>query len=73
MHEFISYRRTEWYLFLSDSASGSAQCVFGRKNLKLFSTSQHEPPNKTIVVGLIGCMKQYSNINNDDNNKKNNN
>ena len=37
VHEFpISYSRTEWYLFFSDSATTSAhytaQCVFGAKN-----------------------------------------
>ena len=32
VHEFlISYSHTEWYLFLSDSAIASAQCVFGAK------------------------------------------
>ena len=30
VHEFnISYSHTEWYLFFSDSATASAQCVFG--------------------------------------------
>ena len=33
MHEFsISYSHTEWYLHFSDSATTSAQCVFGAKN-----------------------------------------
>ena len=34
MHEFrISYSHTEWYFLFSDSATTSAQCVFGAKSL----------------------------------------
>ena len=35
VYEFpISYSHSEWYLFFSDSATTSAQCVFGAKNYK---------------------------------------
>ena len=33
VHEFhILYSHTEWYLLFADSATTSAQCVFGPKN-----------------------------------------
>ena len=32
MSSYISYSHTGWYLFFSDSATTSAQCVFGGKN-----------------------------------------
>ena len=35
VHEFNSYYSyTEWYLFFSDNATTTAQCVFGAKNKK---------------------------------------
>ena len=41
VHELlISCSHSEWYLFFSDSAITSAQCVFGAKNYKLLSTGK---------------------------------
>ena len=44
MHEFISYNHIEWYLFFSDSATTSVQCVFGAKSRNT-CTCKPEPQN----------------------------
>ena len=65
VHEFhISYSHTEWYLFFSDSATTSAQCVFAAKNQKQLSTSiyhnivePHQQRNGQSI-GVYGLMEQ---------------
>ena len=61
VHEFlISSSHTEWYLLFSDSATSSAQCVFGAKNSKLF-TSKPEPLNETHVK-LVTQIRLLTNL-----------